>query len=173
MNKPLQIILAVVASTFLMTTIFLFDKFSSSVDEVESLTAEKSDLEDEIFKLKSENKILTQENTDLENEISNLNKQMSNTKRLNAISNNRFSYGSAPVRTITGNAMETKIDGEFEGWDGETIFKMMNGSIWQQDSYAYTYHYAYMPDVIIYSKNGSTYMKVEGVRDEIRVKRIR
>lgn len=173
MNKPLQIILALVACILLITNIFLFNKLSSSVDEVESLITEISDLQDEIIKLKSENKILTQENTDLENEITNLNKQISITKRVNSITNNRLSYGSAPVSSITGNAMETKIDGKFEGWDGETIFKMMNGSIWQQASYAYTYHYAYMPDVIIYSKNGATYMKVEGVRDEIRVKRIK
>lgn len=69
--------------------------------------------------------------------------------------------------------IETKIDGEFKGWEGETIFKMMNGTIWQQDSYAYTYHYAYMPEVLLYRKSGRIYMKVEGVDSEIAVKRIK
>ena len=31
-----------------------------------------------------------------------------------------------------GSVIESKIDGEFEGWEGDTIFKMMNGQIWQQ-----------------------------------------
>jgi hypothetical protein len=66
-----------------------------------------------------------------------------------------------------------KIDGTFEGWDGETIFKLTNGQIWQQASYAYTYHYAYRPDVLIY-KDGSVYkMKVEGVDKAITVKRLK
>jgi hypothetical protein len=75
--------------------------------------------------------------------------------------------------SYTGEVMETKIDGEFEGWDGETIFKMMNGTIWQQASYDYTYHYAYMPDVIVFRKRGTFYMRVEGVDDEIAVNQIK
>ena len=68
--------------------------------------------------------------------------------------------------------MESQIDGDFEGWDGNTIFKMMNGTIWQQVSYDYTYHYAFMPTVIIYKKSGAYYMKVEGVDKEIKVRRL-
>jgi FtsZ-binding cell division protein ZapB len=73
----------------------------------------------------------------------------------------------------SGNVIETSIDGEFDGWDGDTIFKLMNGQIWQQESFAYTYHYAYMPGVIIYKKNGGYYMRVDNVDGEIRVKRIK
>jgi hypothetical protein len=74
-----------------------------------------------------------------------------------------------PIYESSSNVIETKIDGDFEGWDGETIFKMTDGSIWQQASYDYTYHYAYRPDVLIYRKSGAYYMQVEGVDDEIRV----
>ena len=59
------------------------------------------------------------------------------------------------------DVIETQIDGDFEGWEGETIFKMMNGQIWQQSSYDYTYHYAYSPEVLIYEFNGSWIMRVE------------
>ena len=73
----------------------------------------------------------------------------------------------------TGAVIESHIEGEFEGWDGETIFKLDNGQIWQQDSYAYTYHYAYHPKVLIY-KDGLRYkMKVDGVDSTIEVKRIK
>jgi hypothetical protein len=73
----------------------------------------------------------------------------------------------------TAAVIETCIDDDFEGWDGETIFKLCNGQIWQQSEYAYTYHYAYRPDVIIY-KSGSGYrLKVEGVAETIGIVRIK
>ncbi|WP_373520744.1 hypothetical protein [Aquiflexum sp.] len=65
--------------------------------------------------------------------------------------------------------MENKIDGNFEGWEGETIFKMMNGEIWQQSSYAYMYHYTYSPQVIIYKTSNGYVMKVEGIEEKIDV----
>lgn len=88
-------------------------------------------------------------------------------------------YGSASSTTddsTTASApavIETQIEGEFEGWSGDTIFKLANGQIWQQSSYAYTYHYAYRPKVLIY-KTGAVYqMKVDGVGDAIQVKRLK
>lgn len=71
------------------------------------------------------------------------------------------------------NVIETQISGTFEGWSGETIFKMMNGQIWQQSSYAYMYHYAYSPEVLIYEFNGSLIMKVDEVDETIEVVRLK
>jgi hypothetical protein len=70
-------------------------------------------------------------------------------------------------------AIETRIDGEFEGWEGETIFKMMNGQIWQQSSFAYMYHYAYSPEVIIYKTSTGHVMKVDGVNETINVTKLK
>jgi hypothetical protein len=84
-----------------------------------------------------------------------------------ARSNESGSVGS------TATVVESEIDGEFHGWDGETIFKLTNGQIWQQAEYDYDYEYDYHPKVTIY-KSGSGYkMKVEGVEDTIAVKRIK
>ena len=74
---------------------------------------------------------------------------------------------------VSQQVIESQIDGDFKGWDGETIFKLTNGQIWQQSSYAYMYHYAYGPEVTIYEANGRFKMKVEGVEDTIEVVRIR
>ena len=68
--------------------------------------------------------------------------------------------------------IRTCIDGEFEGWEGDTVFVICNGQVWQQASYAYTYHYAYRPDVLIYRAGGGYRIKVEGVRDTIGVIRL-
>lgn len=69
--------------------------------------------------------------------------------------------------------IQSYIDGDFEGWEGETIFKLDNGQIWQQASYAYSYHYAYHPEVMIINRNGTWQMKVEGVEEMIDVKRLK
>jgi hypothetical protein len=77
--------------------------------------------------------------------------------------------GQAPA----GDVIETCIEDEFEGWEGETIFKLCNGQIWQQTEYAYMYHYAYRPEVIIYRTSSGFRMKVEDVADTIGVERIK
>ncbi len=69
--------------------------------------------------------------------------------------------------------IESHIEGEFEGWEGETVFVLDNGQIWQQSSYAYTYHYAYRPKVIIYPSAGGHKLVVEGVSGSIHVKRLK
>jgi hypothetical protein len=69
--------------------------------------------------------------------------------------------------------IESQIDGEFKGWDGETIFKLANGQIWQQSSYAYTYSYKYRPNVMIFPSNGGFSMQVEGMEQRIQVVRIK
>ncbi len=71
------------------------------------------------------------------------------------------------------SVIESQIDGTFHGWSGETIFKLTNGQIWQQSSYAYTYHYAYRPEVTIYPSGRGCKMKVEDVSDSILVKRLK
>jgi tetratricopeptide (TPR) repeat protein len=72
-------------------------------------------------------------------------------------------------------AVETHITGEFNGWDGETIYKMDNGSIWEQSVYRYHYHYAYHPRVLIYqSASGTCHIKVDGDDDEgVDVRRVK
>jgi hypothetical protein len=74
-----------------------------------------------------------------------------------------------------GKVIESYIEREFEGWSGDTLFKLDNGQIWQQDSYAYayTYHYAYHPKMMIYKDGTRFKMKVEGVEDSIAVKRLK
>ena len=78
-------------------------------------------------------------------------------------------YIDNPYAPLTSQDIETQIDGDFEGWEGETIFKMTNGQIWQQSSYSYMYHYAYMPNVIIYDTSSGYVLKVEGVEETIYV----
>jgi hypothetical protein len=38
----------------------------------------------------------------------------------------------AAERSPCESAIDSHIDGEFKGWEGETIYKLDNGEIWQQ-----------------------------------------
>lgn len=84
-----------------------------------------------------------------------------------------FSEGLNSRTPTTSDVIESRIDGDFEGWDGETIFKLENGQIWQQKSYSYTYHYKYRPKVIIYYSDGEYILKVEDVDKTISVVRLK
>lgn len=73
-----------------------------------------------------------------------------------------------------GNTIiESNIDGTFNGWSGDTIVKLTNGQIWQQQEYYYEYSYAYRPDVLIYQASGRYKMKVEGTDQAVGVIRLK
>lgn len=77
-------------------------------------------------------------------------------------------------RTLdTPNVVESRIDGDFSGWEGETVFRLTNGQVWQQVQFAYRYHYAFMPKVMIVRTDAGYRMTVDGVSGSILVKRLR
>jgi uncharacterized protein YjlB len=77
------------------------------------------------------------------------------------------------VKQVT-DVIETRIEGDFNGWEGETVYPLVNGQIWQQSSYHYHYHYAYRPEVMIYPSGGGYKMHVKGDSDqEISVRRLK
>lgn len=56
------------------------------------------------------------------------------------------------------------VDGAWEGWDGDTIVKLDDGSVWRQEEYLYEYR----PTV----KVGSGKMQMAGMSKAVRVRRI-
>ena len=81
----------------------------------------------------------------------------------------------APTRGVSQcpTTIESTISGDFEGWSGETIFKLDNGQIWEQAEYSYTYSYAYRPDVTIVPTAAGCKMKVEDEDEMLIVRRIK
>ena len=68
------------------------------------------------------------------------------------------------------NVIESQIEGDFNGWDGETIYKLSNGQTWQQSSFAFLRQNLTSPNVYIYTYNGKYKMTVEGIGETIDVK---
>lgn len=64
--------------------------------------------------------------------------------------------------------MTLNVEGSWEGWSGETLVELSDGSVWRQDEYVYEYRYAYRPKAGI--TNGK--MLVDGMSRAVRVRRI-
>lgn len=73
------------------------------------------------------------------------------------------------IPPAAGDVIESQIDGEFNGWTGETLFPLLNGQVWQQVAYAYHYHYAYSPRVLIVRSGSQHEMHVDGVDPAVTV----
>lgn len=41
--------------------------------------------------------------------------------------------------------MNSRIDGAWRGWNGSTVVKLINGTVWEQVQYYYRYQYKYRP----------------------------
>lgn len=94
-----------------------------------------------------------------------------NGKKLNIqlVSNSETSSYKEKSRNAshvkTPSVIESKINGEFEGYKHGNIYKLRNGQIWEQVSSKYRYKYNYAPDVIIINRDGTYHLQVEGMED--------
>lgn len=73
---------------------------------------------------------------------------------------------SIEVRKLN-NVIESNIEGIFEGWNGDKVYKLANGQVWKQKAYKYEYKYAYRPEAIIAEVNGSYVMQVAGTSAQV------
>ena len=64
--------------------------------------------------------------------------------------------------------MRKTVEGEWNGWAGDTVVQLTDGSVWRQEEYCYEYRYAYRPYVTL----SNNIMHVDGMSRGIRVRRI-
>jgi hypothetical protein len=76
---------------------------------------------------------------------------------------------------VNGNASVVKsyIDGEWGGWQGDTIVKLMNGQIWEQFGLHLSLSLGLGNEVLVYQEYGTWYMQVEGEDEAVAVIRIK
>ena len=80
-----------------------------------------------------------------------------------------------PEPAPSGNPgmMETRMAGDFTGWDGGTVFEFANGQVWRQTSFGTLHLYLRSPKVTLVATGGGWRLQVEGVPQSVYVRRIR
>jgi hypothetical protein len=71
------------------------------------------------------------------------------------------------MRVITNSC----IDGEFQGWDGGSYFRLENGEVWKQTNHKYHYYYAFRPRARVLEDAGRFILEVEGMPESVEVNR--
>ena len=83
--------------------------------------------------------------------------------------------GERPIANNDEGAddLTTRLAGSFTGWDGDTVFRLENGQLWQQIDSSYLYSRSESPRVTIRrAAFGSYLLQVEGIDWTVRVRRL-
>ncbi len=78
-----------------------------------------------------------------------------------------------PAPSANPSMMETRMAGDFTGWDGGSAFEFVNGQMWRQTSFGTLHQYLRSPKVTLVATGSGWRMQVEGVPQSIQVRRIR
>jgi hypothetical protein len=79
----------------------------------------------------------------------------------------------AAIFRDTPEIIESRIFGEFRGWDGKTVFRLENGQVWQQAAPGRFVIRTKDPVILIRrGMLGSYLLKVEGYGTTVRVRRL-
>ena len=76
------------------------------------------------------------------------------------------------VNDVVGEVIKSSVDGDFEGFEGDTIIRLLNGQIWRQTEYYYEYTYSFMPAVTIFKSDAGFKMKVDGIDKAVSVEKL-
>ncbi len=68
--------------------------------------------------------------------------------------------------------LESCITDEFEGWDGDTVYELDDGSEWELVSYTYSYSYSYRPKAIVWQDGGKFFLEVKNMKDKQEVRKV-
>ncbi len=82
-------------------------------------------------------------------------------------------FGLAPKPKPQPDSIDSRIDGHFDGWDGNTVFKLQNGQVWQQAGFGSFAHHAENPQVHIWKGWFGYLMRIKGYNATVSVRRIK
>lgn len=85
------------------------------------------------------------------------------------------STSAAPASGAGEDAITSYVSGTFTGWSGGTLFHLDNGQVWEQiDDSTYVGHSLAHPKVTITrGLFNAYYLSVEGVKESVRVRRVK
>ena len=68
--------------------------------------------------------------------------------------------------------LETWIEGEFNGWDGEAVYTLVTGSAWQLTRYRYAYRDKCRPKAKLWKDGPKHLLEIEGMGEPLEVGRV-
>jgi hypothetical protein len=80
---------------------------------------------------------------------------------------------ATPTPPVCSPMIDTRVDGQFTGWTGQTLFKFQNQQQWQQDGSGYILDRLASPHVQIYSVQGQCRLAVDGIASTVAVVRVK
>lgn len=83
-----------------------------------------------------------------------------------------FFFGHHADQAACPVAIASRIDGEFAGWDGDTLFKLENGQLWRQLGRNVSHACKHSPEALVYSDHGACRLRISGMSDTIFVERV-
>ena len=67
---------------------------------------------------------------------------------------------------------ESFIAGDFEGWDGDKIYELDDGSKWELVNYTYSYSYSYRPKAVVWQDGSRYFLEVQNMTDKQEVREV-
>ncbi len=72
------------------------------------------------------------------------------------------------------SVIESSVDGEFNGFDGNTVIRLLDGSLWEQTEFYWEWHWAYLPKATVFrSRSGEWKMQIAGIRRSVGVRKLK
>ena len=68
------------------------------------------------------------------------------------------------------SVIESRIDGDFEGYEHGRVYRLRNGQYWEQTSSDYRYRYAYAPETMLVRRTSGFEMRVDRMDRWVRVR---
>lgn len=68
--------------------------------------------------------------------------------------------------------LDSYICGDFEGWDGDAVYELDDGSRWELVAYNYLPAYSYRPRTIVWRDGTRYFLEVQGMKDRPEVQEV-
>ncbi len=77
-----------------------------------------------------------------------------------------------PGGSSTASTSKLRVQGEFLGWNGQTIFRLSDGTTWQQAKHDVFFYRANDPEVILEQGAGKFFLSLPGTGKKVEVRQL-
>ena len=156
-----------------------YDRLAKAPNKSQSKQSSKVKKSSRIRKRLSRNKDKQQEQTSDQSSASEIPKELAQEQQESSVSGNetQSGFGDETIPNTDSDPeagqITSRIIGEFKGWNGETVFELENGQVWQQSSNGLLIVRLTNPKVTIKKARFAYKLSVEGYNSSVSVRKIK